>query len=75
MKPTTLAIRFGAMAPTLRAQLLEQKVIGIPYSVLTTFQHDADALTRLSIRGLLPARTVSAARQRLIKRICKQIKR
>lgn len=75
MRPNTLSITFGAMAPTLRAQLLEQQIIGIPYSVLKTFQHDADALTRLSIRGLLSERTVSAARQRLIKRICKQIKR
>lgn len=73
MSRRTVTIRFGAMAPPIRAQLEEQHIMGIPHSLITSFQHDADALTRLAVRGMLPDRAVTAARKRLIQRIRKQI--
>jgi hypothetical protein len=62
------AIRFGAMAPPLRQQLAEQGCVLHPDDE-PGLQADADALTRLYLRGLLRASEVRAARQRLAKRI------
>ena len=64
----TIAIRFGAMANRLEAQLraqgFEARKIDIAH-----WQDDADAVARLAIRGLLTETETAKARKRLLKAI------
>ena len=61
---TELEIRFGALAPKLRRQL-EQQGLFVPR--LTQHQHDADAIARLFLRGMLTPGQTEHARRRLLK--------
>lgn len=66
-----LNIHFGALVSSIAEQLADQ---GIVYGVsmkdaVLHFQMDADAITRLSVRLLLPDGEVRKLRQKLMKRI------
>lgn len=58
-----IQIDFGAFAPPLHKQF---RCSAAP---IRHFQQDADALVRLSIRGILPDAQVRAARKRLLRKI------
>lgn len=61
-----VTIDFGAMAPTLSKQLAK---IGLSLSrdTLKIIQRDADAITRLYMRGLLSDSQTLTARRKLMK--------
>ena len=67
-----LNIEFGAMAPLLETQLGHQglKVLSGP---LNHLQKDADALSRLSARGVLSDGETRSARRRLMKAIMARV--
>lgn len=64
-------ILFGALVPSLIDQLTRADCDFYPNKV-RALQRDADAITQLSVRGLLSSSEVSKARQRLMKRIAKE---
>lgn len=64
----TLELRFGALAPPLREQLVEQGHEISEYSS-ADLQADADAITRLYLRGLLRKGEVDTARRRLVRSV------
>lgn len=66
-----LTLQFGAMAPKLAEQL--DGIARLPKSLLSAFQQDADAVTRLAVRGLLPDGETAKARKRLLKRVAAQV--
>lgn len=61
-----LNLSFGVLAEKLSFQL---KDFGLPELELNNFQRDADAITRLSIRGLLSESTAKNARLKLLGKI------
>lgn len=61
-----MQIAFGALAPTLVDQLAGSKV---PVEKLEAFDRDADAVTRLVVRGLLTQSQANAARKKILKEI------
>lgn len=64
---TTVRIEFGAMAPRLSEQIDVGSIAdkrGIAHC-----QKDADALTRLAVRRLLPESAIRDGRKALLKRI------
>ena len=61
-----MEIVFGALAPQLKDQLKDTK---IPENALNLFQADADAITRLLIRGLISDSQGLSARKKLLKRL------
>lgn len=64
-----MTIVFGAMAPPLKEQigdLLPRKMRGI---VLRRWQRDADAVTRLMVRGYITGRVAGVARRRIVRSI------
>ncbi len=67
-----LQIDFGAMAPKLKEQIkaadLKADSDGIEHC-----QKDADALTRLAVRGLLPDSAVRNGRKKLMKHILRYV--
>ena len=67
-----LKIEFEAMAPKIREQIksagLTADMVGI-----THCQLDADALTRLAIRGIIPESAVSSGRKKLLKHVLRYI--
>lgn len=63
---------FGAVCPSIAEQLTGIDH-GINPEALGHAQFDADAITRLSIRGLIPDSAARLARQKLLKRICNWI--
>jgi hypothetical protein len=56
-------IEFGALVPSLSDQLR------LPAKILRHSQRDADAITRLAVRGLLTEREAHAVRRRLTTRL------
>jgi hypothetical protein len=68
-----IGFRFGALSDPLKVQLDEQKAHVPPLDVLQ-FQQDANAITRLSLRGLITDGQTRAARQKLTNRIAKAAK-
>lgn len=62
----TIHIKFGALCDSITKQLRAQ---GYRLKVSASYQKDADAITRLAVRGLLPAAQANAARKRLMKDI------
>ena len=64
-------VHFGALAQPLKDQLVNAH---IDSELLSHFQHDADAITRLAVRGLLSDTEINRSRQRLMKKIIKAIK-
>lgn len=63
-----LELVFGALVPPIAQQLA---AIGISATKkdLKHWQADADAITRLAVRGLIPSGAVRSARQKLIRKI------
>jgi hypothetical protein len=64
-----MQIIFGAMAPSLKEQigdLLPRKYRGIQ---LRRWQHDADAVTRLVVRGLITDKMARSARRQIVRRL------
>lgn len=59
-------ISFGALCPPLADQLPAGT---IPAETLDHLQRDADAITRLAVRGLLTDAQIHAARSKLVKKI------
>jgi hypothetical protein len=66
------AIYFGAMAPTLAEQLADYEY---DKDEMKHLQFDADAVSRLAVRGVLTEGAASKARQRLVNRIAKSVRR
>jgi hypothetical protein len=71
----TIGLVFGALAEPILDQLREQ---GVRASILSSvdalnFQKDADAITRLAVRGILPEAEKRAAHRRLLRRIIVEI--
>lgn len=65
-----IEIAFGALCDPIDKQLREQ---GHPLKAASIFQKDADALTWLSVRGLLPDAQVRQARKKLLRRIVDEL--
>lgn len=71
----TLALNFGALCHPIAKQLKDQGVrmnVGIRGSA-TIWQKDADAITRLAVRQLLPDAAARSARKKLLKKIIRGI--
>lgn len=60
-----MKIEFGALAPSLMVQLRGF----FPVVILRLFSRDANAITRLRVRGLITDSEAARARKRLVKRI------
>lgn len=67
---TEIGIHFGALAPSLAEQLKDYE---INEDDLKHFQLDADAITRLVCRSLIPDSIAVKARQRLLKKIVNKL--
>lgn len=68
-------IQFGALVPSLGVQLgYSSDSLAWPYW-LKEAQDDADAITRLAVRGILLSYEKNAARRRLVKRMERDSKR
>lgn len=72
-KPTEpFALHFGAMVEPIGSQIQD-----MGYSIngknCPLWQKHADAITHLSLHGLLPPRQVEAARRRLVTRIHREM--
>lgn len=65
-------LSFGALSEPLKKQLAEQG-LRMKSKYLQHFQKDADALSRLHIRGLIPDSEVRKIRQKLMKSITKKL--
>lgn len=66
-----MEIQFGALANPLKMQLR-----GIlPAYKLVIFDQDANAITRLAVRGLITSAEATKARKRLVKTIQDEIRR
>lgn len=61
-----IAVRLGALAPPLAAQL------GVPPHSTMHHQADLDAITRLAVRGVLTERQVVAARRKVLKNVASE---
>lgn len=59
---------FGGMAPHIREQLSAHG-INLTGNAADHFQRDAEAITRLAVRGLLADSRVNEARRKLLKNI------
>ena len=70
----TISVHFGALCPSIAEQLIEQGVVTIPDEI-NHFQKDADATTRLLIRGLLTDSQTRSARQKLINKIVRDVEK
>lgn len=66
-----LSLHFGAFVQPLKQQLRDAKVKA-PAGSVSAWQQDADAITRLVIRGLLTDSAAQAARRKLLRTICKE---
>jgi hypothetical protein len=63
-----LTINFGSLAPRIKYQLAAAKVRA-HYKDVATWQADADAITRLLVRGLLTGPETVKCRRKLMKDI------
>lgn len=70
MPTDRIFLHFAPLAPPLADQLAEQGVT-LPTEDVEHFQHDADAVTRLYLRGLIPFSQAGKVRERLFNRILK----
>lgn len=62
-----MQIELGALAPS----LIEQLAGAVDADKLAHFDQDADAITRLYVRGYIPESVAGKARKRLVKEISK----
>ena len=71
-----LELAFGALVPDLDEQLKNQGItkLGRP-QFITEFQNDADAITRLGLRGLLVDSEKDKARKRLLGKIVEYLEK
>lgn len=67
MPTNRVVLTFGALAEPIHVQL------GLPMRAVASFQRDADAITRLAVRGILSSSQVESARRRLVRRIAREI--
>lgn len=65
-----LKIRLGALAPKLYQQLNDAGIDGYNIEHIDRFQKDADAISRLSVKGFISESVAGKARARLMKNIC-----
>ena len=70
---TNVSITFGPMAKPITEQLTLQGITSFAKPTFDKIQKDADAITRLVVRGVLTSSAASAARKRLIKKIVKEL--
>lgn len=63
-----IELSFGVLSPKIAEQLATQNA-GIEPDRLEHFQKDADAISRLHVRGLLPDSTAKNIREKLMKKI------
>lgn len=68
----SIKIAFGALCDSIAKQLRTQ---GYRLKSVAPYQKDADAITRLVIRGLLPDSQANAARKRLMKDIGDELRK
>ena len=68
--PAPIEIRFGALSLPLAKQLHGRNLSN---DVVECIQRDADAVTRLLIRGFIPESLARKARQRIMKDISKEV--
>lgn len=73
MKDQKIGIRFGAMAPSIKEQIKEQG-FKIDPTDCAHLQKDAEAITRLRIRGLLTDSACKSAHDKLFKKITSSLK-
>ena len=64
-----MQIVFGAMAPSLKEQLGATLPRGLRGMQLRRWQHDADAVTRLVVRGYISESVARTARKRILRAI------
>jgi hypothetical protein len=72
MDQATIALCFGALAPSLRSQFSELGVKATPQQ-LTRWQAQADAIVRLFFGKLLTEAEVHKCRKRLMKQITEDL--
>lgn len=60
-----VAITFGAMAPRISEQL-ESQGCAAKTADMVAWQRDAEAITRLSVRGLISEAAMTSARRKLL---------
>ena len=66
-----ISIRLGALAPKISEQLDSIGISNYDKEYLDVFQKDADAISRLSIRGFISESVGITARKRLMKKLAK----
>jgi hypothetical protein len=75
---TEFQIEFGAFAPTLRQQIIASGFTTKDVKAsknLTHCQIDADAVSRLSVRGIITQAAADSARKKIVKKIGTLIER
>jgi hypothetical protein len=72
MNQHVLTLQFGALVPRIEEQLND---LGFRLNrpEYAHFQFDADAITRLSVSGLLSDGQVASARRKLVRRIARAV--
>jgi len=65
-----LTLHFGALVPSLTEQLTKAGV-AVESKSLNQLQRDADAVVRLTVRGLLTDSEINRVRRKLMKKIIK----
>ena len=70
---TTLGLHFGALSPTIETQLKEQGLY-LDHESVDHCQKDANAITRLMVRGLIPMSVAEKARKKLVNVMGKEVK-
>lgn len=65
-------LHFGAICDPIAKQISGQQ-LKFDKSEVSHYQKDADAITRLRIRGYLPDSTLKKAQQKLFKKITKHV--
>lgn len=72
MSMKEIRLDFGAVVPSLDSQLFDQG-IAMDRDGIRHFQQDADAIVRLSVRGLLPDSERARLNKKLLQRIVKAV--
>jgi hypothetical protein len=67
-----LSLSFGAIVPSIYEQLIAAG-FKVTRSQIDPFQHDAEALSRLTVRGIMTQKESDKSYERLIKSIAKYL--
>jgi hypothetical protein len=70
-----LSIVFGAMADQIYLQIKRNRHGYMNLDLIRCCQQDADAVTRLKVRGLISDKSAHVARQRIMRNIQKAVER